>query len=445
MPREEASLVATQADDLCRARYFFERWCALPGDEATYRLLAAEFGKVRAGAACPSPEQASTACRRCSDCEGENHHWIEEADEKTGWCGYLCKHCPARAEMCDDCDGVIEPGHRCDGSSDAWSVALDDQRDGFFACGPNRATRAAAEQDIPAESCPPQASTRSTLEAIHRQITGNKNAPAFVLGVVQAMVESALAEECPSQSKGHAPWLSVINREGAVEALPWADEASARNYFDTAQMQWSESWLCRVEVGPRDMSRMKHPASPATTSTTVYVVQRDYAYEGRTLMGVFSSEEKARAFAEDDRPKTNVEVVVTDWTLDGALRTSQASTRTIIGVDLASGPDETVTTKRRSAADVSSDDDAPTDEDRLRTWLNGADMTRISSVDWQRLLGVLVDVRAEERDAIVEWMLRTHSGGYGVFVTALRGIIKQIESGEHRTAPASTTTGKEPR
>lgn len=50
----------------------------------------------------------------------------------------------------------------------------------------------------------------------------------------------------------------MINREQQVEALPWADETSARNYFDPAQQQWSESWLCRVVIGPRDMHGMKH-------------------------------------------------------------------------------------------------------------------------------------------------------------------------------------------
>ncbi len=59
-----------------------------------------------------------------------------------------------------------------------------------------------------------------------------------------------------------APWLSVIKRDLEVEALPWADEASARNYFDMAQQQWSDAWLCRVEIGPRDIGGMTHPATP---------------------------------------------------------------------------------------------------------------------------------------------------------------------------------------
>lgn len=32
------------------------------------------------------------ACRRCSECEGEEHHWIEAFD-KDG--NQVCKHCPA--------------------------------------------------------------------------------------------------------------------------------------------------------------------------------------------------------------------------------------------------------------------------------------------------------------------------------------------------------------
>ena len=58
------------------------------------------------------------ACRRCSECQGENHHWIEhceepEASEGDGFVGYICKHCPARAEMCEHCDGAEEPHHVC--------------------------------------------------------------------------------------------------------------------------------------------------------------------------------------------------------------------------------------------------------------------------------------------------------------------------------------------
>lgn len=60
----------------------------------------------------------ATPCRRCSECRGENHHWLEAcnppAPDGDGFVGFECKHCDARAEQCDACDGALEPGHECD-------------------------------------------------------------------------------------------------------------------------------------------------------------------------------------------------------------------------------------------------------------------------------------------------------------------------------------------
>jgi hypothetical protein len=61
---------------------------------------------------------APIACRRCSECRGESHHWLEESapppPNGDGFNGYVCKHCETRAEMCDDCGGAVEPGHVCE-------------------------------------------------------------------------------------------------------------------------------------------------------------------------------------------------------------------------------------------------------------------------------------------------------------------------------------------
>lgn len=76
------------------------------------------------------------ACRRCSECRGENHHWIEHCDDPAEvaepFVGYICKHCDARAEMCDACDGADEPGHPCE------SMDLEDQLDLLLATSPKR-------------------------------------------------------------------------------------------------------------------------------------------------------------------------------------------------------------------------------------------------------------------------------------------------------------------
>lgn len=74
------------------------------------------------------------ACRRCSECEGEEHHWLEcvehpsmsDDDEQfiEEFVGFICKHCEEKAHQCDGCDGPIFPitgattcGH-CDADRD---------------------------------------------------------------------------------------------------------------------------------------------------------------------------------------------------------------------------------------------------------------------------------------------------------------------------------------
>lgn len=66
----------------------------------------------------------------------------------------------------------------------------------------------------------------------------------------------------PFERRTHAAWLTVINYEGRVEALPWRTERGARGYFENASLQWSESWLCRVESGPRDMQGFEEGHTP---------------------------------------------------------------------------------------------------------------------------------------------------------------------------------------
>ena len=41
-----------------------------------------------------------TGCRRCSDCEGMEHHWMPDCDD-TGEPVMVCKHCPATREITD--------------------------------------------------------------------------------------------------------------------------------------------------------------------------------------------------------------------------------------------------------------------------------------------------------------------------------------------------------
>lgn len=46
----------------------------------------------------------TSGCRRCGECRGQAHHWCSEI--LTDDCLRLqCKHCPATADLCDECDG----------------------------------------------------------------------------------------------------------------------------------------------------------------------------------------------------------------------------------------------------------------------------------------------------------------------------------------------------
>jgi hypothetical protein len=51
------------------------------------------------------------ACRRCSVCEGQEHHWIDNYDfgaegAPLGAYPFVCKHCPAVGDYYSDVEGV---------------------------------------------------------------------------------------------------------------------------------------------------------------------------------------------------------------------------------------------------------------------------------------------------------------------------------------------------
>lgn len=49
-------------------------------------------------------------CRRCSDCVGQDHHWIDNGYFfEGGDPEYQCKHCDAFCHAIDDVDGFSEP------------------------------------------------------------------------------------------------------------------------------------------------------------------------------------------------------------------------------------------------------------------------------------------------------------------------------------------------
>ncbi len=47
----------------------------------------------------------NNSCKRCVQCEGQDHHWMFDADEKHPRGQMVCKHCPARrAVLASDMD-----------------------------------------------------------------------------------------------------------------------------------------------------------------------------------------------------------------------------------------------------------------------------------------------------------------------------------------------------
>jgi hypothetical protein len=58
-------------------------------------------------------------CRRCTECAGQEHHFlgVAEHDLETDQVYYPCKHCEARAPECDECNEgfwpVVDDSHVC--------------------------------------------------------------------------------------------------------------------------------------------------------------------------------------------------------------------------------------------------------------------------------------------------------------------------------------------
>lgn len=68
---------------------------------ALYEMLRAAFD---------SDGNLPPPCRRCMECQGAQHHWIENGDFlDAGDPEYECKHCPAKCRAIDGDDGFMEP------------------------------------------------------------------------------------------------------------------------------------------------------------------------------------------------------------------------------------------------------------------------------------------------------------------------------------------------
>jgi hypothetical protein len=65
-------------------------------------------------------------------------------------------------------------------------------------------------------------------------------------------------------SEGPAKWLVVIIRESVPEVTPFESEGDARRFFASGAEQWSDAWLARTVLGPRDTW-----ATPASATAAV--------------------------------------------------------------------------------------------------------------------------------------------------------------------------------
>ena len=52
----------------------------------------------------------ATTCRRCTGCEGQDHHWMPDCDEETGLPLMVCKHCETTRPYTDDDDDDFGEG-----------------------------------------------------------------------------------------------------------------------------------------------------------------------------------------------------------------------------------------------------------------------------------------------------------------------------------------------
>ena len=59
-----------------------------------------------------------------------------------------------------------------------------------------------------------------------------------------------LMEKIPYDSIPQVTHLVVIAREGVPEVTQFCSFEDAARYFDTASMNWTESYLCNVIAGP---------------------------------------------------------------------------------------------------------------------------------------------------------------------------------------------------
>lgn len=71
-----------------------------------------------------SAARVGPTCRRCTECEGEEHHWSLEILNEAGD-GFVCKHCPTESDGvdCERCGDIVP------------AMAAKHNKDGSWLCG----------------------------------------------------------------------------------------------------------------------------------------------------------------------------------------------------------------------------------------------------------------------------------------------------------------------
>jgi hypothetical protein len=55
-----------------------------------------------------------------------------------------------------------------------------------------------------------------------------------------------------AEPKRELPWLVIICREGISEVTVFTEENEARSHFEKMSWRWSDSFLARAVIAPRD-------------------------------------------------------------------------------------------------------------------------------------------------------------------------------------------------
>lgn len=126
--------------------------------------------------------------------------------------------------------------------------------------------------------------------AMGQQVVACGRCPACIAAAALERIRALKASPSPTERAAETPdaevenpmsvepptllnrWLVVIFREQEPTVTPFSDEETARDFFARASWNWSDSFLCRIVIGPTDSSE-----GEAAPTETPPLPQRDAA------------------------------------------------------------------------------------------------------------------------------------------------------------------------